>query len=296
VPIAAIAFDFDPLLRLADEFAVRWQTLGLAAVLLGVLVVAGLGARAAGLRPEDALAIAVGAVPGAVAGGRLTYALLRPEAFASGPGSLIDPSVGGLELVGGVAGGLLTAAYVASLLGAPVGAWARLAALPVLVLIGGGKLAMALGGSGQGLPSDLPWATSYLGPGPWGSLAPDLPSHPSQLYEGLAVLAVAVVLAMVGAGLTRRPVVGRTVADGRILLVGLAAWSVIRAALSTTWRDPVWVGPLPRAGWVAVVFALLCVAAIAVLTARRHRAPDPARGSGGAPDPSWPDPAIRPPF
>ena len=33
VPIAVIAFDFDPLLRLAEGLVVRWQTLALAAAI-----------------------------------------------------------------------------------------------------------------------------------------------------------------------------------------------------------------------------------------------------------------------
>jgi prolipoprotein diacylglyceryltransferase len=293
VPIAAIAFDFDPLLRLGD-LAVRWQTLGLAAILLAVLVTVGVRARADRLRADDVLAIAVGAVPGAVVGGRLAYAVVRPEAFAAGPLQLVDPAVGGLELAGGVAGGLVTAAYVAALLGAPVGAWARVAALPVLVAVGGGKLAMALGGSGQGLPTDAAWATAYLGPGPWGSLAADLPSHPSQLYEGLGTLVWAAVLAVVLASLA-----GRRGAlpggDGRLLLIGLAGWALVRALVSVTWRDPVGPGPLPVGGWLAVLLALGCVAGVAVLTARRQRAVG-RDGGEATTDPSWPDPATRPPF
>ena len=300
MPTAAIAFDFDPILRITEALVVRWQTVGIAAVVLGVLVVVGLRARSARLRPDDALAIAVGAVPGAVVGGRLTYAAIRPEAFAGGPATLLDPALGGLELAGAVAGGLLTATYVAALLGAPVAAWARIAALPVLMLIGSGKLAMALGGSGQGLSSDATWATAYLGPGPWGSLAPDLPSHPAQLYEGLGTLALVVVLGigamLVGMGGARRTAVARHRPDGRLLLAGLAGWGAIRALVSLTWRDPIGPGPLPIGGWLAVVFALLCLAALAVVTARRQRAAAHDRDAGEPTEPSWPDPATRSPF
>ena len=47
VPIAAIAFDFDPLLRLGDGLVVRWQTVALAAVLAACLIAAGVLARRA---------------------------------------------------------------------------------------------------------------------------------------------------------------------------------------------------------------------------------------------------------
>ena len=53
---------------------------------------------------------------------------------------------------------------------------------------------MVLGGTGQGQPWLGDWATAYLGEGPWGSLAPALPSHPSQAYEGIATLVILVAL------------------------------------------------------------------------------------------------------
>ena len=95
-----------------------------------------------------------------------------------------------------VVGGTITATVVASLLGAPVGRWLHAAILPLLLAIAGGKAAMILGGQGQGVPWDGPWATAYLGPGPWLSLAPAIPSHPSQAYEALATLLVAAVIAV----------------------------------------------------------------------------------------------------
>ena len=73
MPIAVIAFDFDPLLHLAEGLVVRWQTVALAAVIAAALIAAGWIARRVDLRPDDLLFIAVGIVPGAVIGGRLGY-------------------------------------------------------------------------------------------------------------------------------------------------------------------------------------------------------------------------------
>ena len=180
MPIAAVLIALDPLLRLADGLVVRWQTIAIAAIIVAAL---GLAARIGGwldLRADDLLYIAVGIVPGAVIGGRLGYGLIHLDVFGAAPGLLLDPSRPGLELGAGVIGGVLTGTAVAGLLGAPIGRWAHAGALALLFALGEGKLAMMLGGSGQGLPSDAPWATAYLGPGPWGSLAPEVPSHPSQ--------------------------------------------------------------------------------------------------------------------
>jgi prolipoprotein diacylglyceryltransferase len=163
------------------------------------------------------------------------------------------------------------------------------AAFALLFGLGVGKLAMILGGSGQGLPSDAAWATAYLGPGPWGSLAPQLPSNPSQAYEGVAclglLLALIVVVGLVGA-------FGRR--DGRLLLVAIGVWALLRAVVSTTWRDPSVAGPFPAGGVLALGVAVGCAAVLIVTTvvvSRRDRA------TGGASrEPAWPDPATRPPF
>jgi prolipoprotein diacylglyceryltransferase len=157
----------------------------------------------------------------------------------------------------------------------------------LLVALGAGKLAMAFGGTGQGAPLDAAWATAYLGDGPWGSLAPELASHPAQLYEGFAVLLLALLIGILGAGRASR---GR---DGRLLLLAVAAWAAIRAAVSTTWRDPVAVGPLPTGGAIAVG---IVVGAVVVLVAGVLWSGRRTRAAAGGDEPSWPDPETRPQF
>ena len=262
VPIALIALDFDPLLRLAGGLVVRWQAVALAAVVVAALVAAGLMARRARLRADDLLFIAIGVVPGAVLGGRIGYALLHVDYFASQPLVILDPGRGGFELGLAVLGGLVSGLAVAVLLQAPVGRWMHLVALPVLFALGAGKLSMVLGGAGQGQPSTLPWATAFLGPGPWSSLAPALPSQPAQAYEGLGTLALALV---VGAALVAR---SGTVRDGRVLLGALALWAVVRAAVSLTWRDPAVVWVLNAGTLIALAMAVVLVAWLVVWTAR----------------------------
>jgi prolipoprotein diacylglyceryltransferase len=311
VPIAVIAFDFDPLLHLFDSLVVRWQTVALAVVIAAALISAGWTARRVGLRPDDLLIITVGIVPGAVIGGRIGFALLHVDYYGSRVGELLDPTIGGLELGLAVVGGLLTGCAVAGLLGAPVGRWMHLATLPVLFVLGAGKLTMALGGAGQGQPSAEAWATAYLGPGPWGSIAPALPSVPSQILEGAGTLIIAVVfglLLMVGAFRSR---------DGRVLLLALAAWAVGRAIVALTWRDPAVVGQMPMGSVIAVGIATGCLVAAVVVAARTSRSGRAGAGSssgaGAAPvrtgpddptvvghpvtagaEPHWPDPEDRP--
>ncbi len=265
MPAAVIAFDFDPFLHLGDG-VVRWETLGIAVAIFVALVLAGVGARAMELRADDLLFVVLGIVPGAVIGGRLGYVLLNPAFFSDRPGAILDPGVGSLELGLAVVGGAVTGGIVAILLDGTVGRWFHVAALPALVALGTGKLAMALGGRGQGVPSDSSWATAYLGPGPWGSLAPGVPSVPSQAFEGLATLVVLLVVL----GLRTVPRLGRP--DGRAFLVSIGLWAFARMIVVATWRDPIVAGPLRTEQLIDAGIVVGCLAGIAFLEWRERPA------------------------
>ncbi len=303
VPLATIVLNFDPIVRLGDN-GVRLETLGLTAAALVALVAAALLAgrtvpehrRApawppgedAHLRRDDLLFIVLGIVPGAVVGGRLGYLMLHGDYYAANQAAILDAGQGSLELGLAVIAGTLTGAYVASLLEAPIGRWLHIAAVPALAGLSLGKVAMALGGSGQGAPNDAAWSTSYVGPGPWGSLASWIPAHPAQLYEaatsGLALVLLVVLLAL-GAFRAR---------DGSAFFVGLELWAIGRFVVTFAWRDEAILGPVRAGGLIAVgvaVWALIGMGLARWAAARvRYQAHEVAA------TPEWPDPATRPPF
>jgi prolipoprotein diacylglyceryltransferase len=119
------------------------------------------------------------------------------------------------------------------------------------------------------------------------SLAPEVPSHPAQVYEALGTtLAALIVLMASSLGAFRAR-------DGSRLLVGIALWCVVRAAVSITWRDPVVAGPLPAGGIIALLITagtLVMTVVVGVWLPRRSRA------MADAGQPSWPDPETRPRF
>ncbi len=265
MPSADLSFSFDPVLRLSETASVRVETIALAIVLfIGLLLLAWASSRRPGLRIDDLVFIVIGAVPGAILGGRLGYVLDHLDFYRANVSAILDPAQGGLSLTLAVPFGLLTGAAIAHLLGAPAGRWLHAAALPLLFVLSAGKLVGILGGSGQGLPTDLAWATSYVGPGPWGSLAAEVPSHPSQVYEAVTVGIAVLVLGLI----SRLPVVRR--GDGTAVFAALGLWAVARFIAATTWRDPVTFGPLRVEQLLLIVVMIVAVTGF-LLRARAPR-------------------------
>ena len=267
-----ITFTFPATFSLAG-LVVRWETVAAAVAVLVALLVAVLIARQTPvdldlepdapssdpeidgpnhLRADDLLFIAVAALPGAIIGGRLGYAALHLAYYQADPGALLDYTRGGLELSMGVVGGTVTASIVAMLLGAPLGRWLHALAIPLVVLLGLVKLAMVFGGSGQGIPSDFSLTSRYLGDGPWGSLAPQVPSLPAQAMEALAtVLAGGLAWFFMAVGIFRRR-------NGASFFLALGLWAVARAMVATTWRDPAVLGTLSAGQLLAIGLAVGC--------------------------------------
>ena len=146
-----------------------------------------------GCAPTTCCSSPSASVPGAVIGGRLGYVLLHLDYYTANADGHHGPGAG----VAG-AGARRARGHALSVVRCrPPGcpdrplAACRDAAAPVRAR--GWQAGHGPDGSGQGQPSDLSWATAYPGAGPWGSLAPALPSHPAQVYEGIATLVILVV-------------------------------------------------------------------------------------------------------
>ena len=230
-------------------------------------------AQPARLRRDDLLLIAFGAVPGAVVGGRIDYGLTHLDYYLANPYAIFDPAQGGMGLTLAVVFGTIGAMAVARLLAAPIGPWLEVAAGPVLVGLGLGKLAEVLGGSGQGVYSDSSWATSYTRPGIWDSPNPGYPALPSQVVEGALVLVLAFLIvfvpfllrlrirrwgSMARPGLAaRRDWVDLT--GGRRFLTLIGLWAVVRMAAAFTWRDAQVLGPLGVEQLLLVAVIVFCL-------------------------------------
>jgi phosphatidylglycerol:prolipoprotein diacylglycerol transferase len=261
VPLAVLTLSFDPVLRLSDTASVRTETIAIGVVLfLGLLLAARIGsitpslapiAPPPGLRVDDLVFGVVGAVPGAIVGARLGYVLDHLAYYQANPNQIAELAQGGLTLSLAVPLGILTGSLILRLLGAPVGRWLHALALPLLFVLGAGKLVGVLGASGQGSPSDVAWATAYQGPGPWASLGADIPSHPSQVYEAVLIGGAMLILVL----LSRLDVIARR--DGGAMYLALGLWALARIAVGFTWREAPAAGPLRMEQLLAVVVLVI---------------------------------------
>ena len=258
---AVITLAFDPLVTFGD-LSVRAQTVVLAGIVfVALLVFVRIGritptdgpyVPAPTLPPSDIPFLVLGVVSGAVLGGRLDYVLVHVDYYLAHPAAIVDPTQGSLGLGLAVPGAILGGVLVARLIGAPVDRWLHAAVLPTLLVLGAGKLASVLAAEGQGGPSNLPWATSYLGDGPWGSLAAHIPSHPSQVYEAIATVVVLALLGLViRAGAFRRR-------DGTALLLAVTLWAIGRGIVVFTWRDATVLGPIRAEQLILLLVVLGC--------------------------------------
>lgn len=296
LPLGLIELAFDPVVQVG-ELGIRWQTIGVTVALLLALALAGTIAGRDRRRVDDLAYIVMGAVPGAVVGGRLLHGAAYWEAYAQDPQRLLDPGLGSLSLLGAVLGGAISGAYIVSLLGASWRRWADVAAIPLMLAIGLGKLAQLLGGSGQGSPFDGAWAVAFVSAGPWHSLSPGIAAHPSQVYEGLWMLIgipVVLVVAVAGRNLGRRlpgrrRSAPRPRATGVLFVLALEWFLLGRVLIGFTWRDDVTVGPLNPEQAFAVAALIALVVGFAALAVHDRRArgrrergspAEPVAGSG----------------
>ncbi len=266
---AVITVAFDPLLYFADT-SIRIQTVVLAGIIfVSLLLLARIGRLTPmegpyvpplTLQPAELPFLLLGVIPGAVIGGRLDYVLVHLDYYLVHPASILDPAQGGLGLGLAVPGAILGGVFMAQLMDTQTERWMHAATLPALLALAAGKLASVLAAEGQGQPTDLPWATAYLGDGPWSSLAAWVPSHPSQVYEAILTF---IVLLLLGLAL-RAGVFARR--NGSALLVAVALWALARALVVFTWRDAGVLGPIR-----AEQLILACVVLVSVTIGLRLR-------------------------
>ena len=159
-------------------------------------------------------------------------------------------SRGGMSWFGGLAGGVGTALVVMWRQRMPI--IPTLAAATPALAIGHaiGRIGCFLVGDDYGRPSDVPWAVAF----PRGLPPTDVPVHPTQLYEAIALAAVAWLLIR-----WRRRNVPDAVVLGRYLVLA----GSIRFAIEFIRVNVRVVGPLTLAHLVSLALVIIGVAMLA---------------------------------
>jgi phosphatidylglycerol---prolipoprotein diacylglyceryl transferase len=137
--------------------------------------------------PADAVDAAVFGVIGGLVGAKLLWTL---EFLDDEPATDLLFSRGGLSWFGGLIGGVGTGLWTLRRRKVPI-VPALAAATPALAVGHAiGRVGCFLVGDDYGRPSDLPWAVAF----PEGLPPTDVPVHPTQLYEAIALVVIALVL------------------------------------------------------------------------------------------------------
>ena len=264
--MAALAYPaFNPVALRIGPFALRWYGI---AYLAG-FVIAGFIMRWLVRRwdlkvsDDDLLTIVLAAVIGVLLGGRLGYVLFYGDGyFWQHPAQILAIWDGGMSFHGGLAGILIAAAVVSTMMRIPFLTLADLGSVGAPVGLFFGRLANFINGELWGRTTTVPWGMVFPGAGP-------LPRHPSQLYEaaleGLVILAVALWLA------TRRPNPARGVIFGTLMTL----YGIFRIFVEFFRQPDVQVGAHGFfAGWLTMGMILsvpLVVIGVAVIVWSKRR-------------------------
>ena len=134
--------------------------------------------------PRDAVDAAIAGVIGGLVGAKLLWTV---EFLGDQPVTDLIFSRGGLSWFGGLIGGVGTGLWMLRRRRVPIVA-ALAAATPALAVGHAiGRVGCFLVGDDYGRPSDLPWAVAF----PEGLPPIDVPVHPTQIYEAIALVGIA---------------------------------------------------------------------------------------------------------
>ena len=165
--------------------------------------------------PRDAVDAAIAGVIGGLVGAKVLWTV---EFLGDQPVTDLLFSRGGLSWFGGLAGGVGTGLWMLWRRRVPI-VPALAAATPALAVGHAiGRVGCFLVGDDYGRPSDLPWAVAF----PKGLPPTDVPVHPTQIYEAIALVGIAWALVR-----WRRADVADAVVLGRyFVLAGLTRFAI----------------------------------------------------------------------
>jgi phosphatidylglycerol---prolipoprotein diacylglyceryl transferase len=203
--------------------------------------------------PENAVEVGMFGVIGGIVGAKLLWVA---EHWGEEPFMDLLASRGGMSWFGGFAGGVLVGLFVIRRRRLPVMAVLSAAAPALAVGHAIGRIGCFLVGDDYGRPSDLPWAVAF----PEGYPPTTVPVHPTQLYEAIALVPIALLLRRLRRGGSRTAPTrdnDRVVFGTYLVLTGLLRFLVEFVRVNVRIVGPLTVAHLASLAAVAVGVMLL---------------------------------------
>ncbi len=154
------------------------------AVFVGVMVPVMMAKKenGGGITREQALNIAIWAVPGGVVGARLIHVIDNWSYFSDNPSEIIGGS--GLGIFGAILGGTLTGIVYMKVKNIPIGRVCDIAAYGLILAQAIGRVGCLINGCCHGRTTSLPWGVMWTNPDTEAELiAQQHDVHPTQAYE-----------------------------------------------------------------------------------------------------------------
>jgi phosphatidylglycerol:prolipoprotein diacylglycerol transferase len=267
----------DPSLLILGPIMITWHGVFTAVgTLVGVWLAVKL-AQAAGYTEDDVVSVAMWGIVGAIVGARLFHVIDQWDFYARDPIAILRVNEGGLAIFGSVVGGPLVGALYAWRKGLKVSRLADVAAIPMILGMGIGRIGDIINGEHHGIVAEgFPLAFTYTHPATLGELGK--PIHLAVGYEMILDLAVFAVLIWLARGIERgadgklhwgwRPRYRR---DGMLFWAFIALYSAGRFFVQFYRIDTIFALGLSQAQLLSVISVIVALWGVAYLYARSAR-------------------------
>jgi len=183
-----------PILFHIGSLPIRSYGLMVALAFAGAIWLARRRAPARNVDPDAIIDLAFFVIIASIIGARITYVIVHWENYAGDPLRAFRIWDGGLALYGGMVLGMLCGLWFFRKRGIRPWVGADITAPSLALGIGIGRIGCFLNGCCFGRHCELPWAVTFPGVSGAGAWFPDVPLHPTQLYESAAAFAVMAIL------------------------------------------------------------------------------------------------------
>jgi phosphatidylglycerol:prolipoprotein diacylglycerol transferase len=183
-----------------------------------------------------------------IIGARLYYVLFTWPHYRQVPWDIPAVWRGGLAIHGGVLGGIAAVIWFARRKAIPLLRLTDVLAPPLILGQALGRFGNFMNGDAHGVPTALPWGIVFAANTPAGSQFPNIPLHPTMLYEMAINLSIFAYLWS-----TRK----RRTKDGYTTMCYLLLYSLGRFGVEFLRADSLWFGPFRTAQLVSLGLIIL---------------------------------------